>query len=92
MQWGQYLRQLSILRFELFPKLFRKLLVYLKGEKYFNELSMLLPVLWANIEPDEDVSDGLEEEEGHHREHREEGEEVPGIRILYSSKEIDIGE
>ena len=63
-----------------------------EGKKYFNEFSMLLPVLWANVEPDEDVSDGLEEEEGHHREHREEGEEVPGVRILYSSKEIDIGE
>ena len=61
-------------------------------EKYFYEPFMLLPVLWANIEPDEDVSDGLEEEEGDHREHREEGEKVPGIRILYSSEEIDIGE
>ena len=32
MQSDQYRPQLSILQFELFPKLFRKLLVYLKGK------------------------------------------------------------
>ena len=39
--------------------------------------SVGLPVLWANVEPDEYVGDGLEQEEGHHGEHGQEGEKVP---------------
>ena len=35
------------------------------------------PVLWSNVEPDEDVSDGLEEKKRNNREHWQEGEEMP---------------
>jgi hypothetical protein len=35
------------------------------------------PVLRLDIEPDKDVGDGLEEEEGDHGEHGQEGEQVP---------------
>ena len=35
-----------------------------------------LPGLWLYVEPYEDVGDGLEEEEGDHGEHRQEGEQM----------------
>jgi hypothetical protein len=35
------------------------------------------PVLGLDIEPDEDVGDSLEEEEGDYGEHGQEGEQVP---------------
>ena len=35
-----------------------------------------------NVEPDEDVGDGLEEEEGDDRKHGQEGEEVPEFKIV----------
>jgi hypothetical protein len=43
---------------------------------YWNE-EACSPVLGLDIEPDEDVGDGLEEEEGDHGEHGQEGEQVP---------------
>ena len=45
-----------------------------------------LPVLWANVEPDEYVGDSLEEEEGHHREHGQEGEKVPAYWNIAESE------
>ena len=35
-----------------------------------------LPLLRLYVEPDEDVGDGLEEQERHHGEHRQEGQQV----------------
>jgi len=45
-------------------------------KKYWTE-EACSPVLRLDIEPDEDVGDGLEEEEGDHGEHGQEGEQVP---------------
>jgi hypothetical protein len=45
------------------------------------------PVLRLDIEPDEDVGDGLEEEEGDHGEHGQEGEQVPA----QEGKTLNIG-
>ena len=35
------------------------------------------PVLWSNVEPDEDVGDCLEKQKGNNGEHWQEGEEMP---------------
>ena len=38
------------------------------------------PVLWSNVEPDEDVGDGLEEKKRNNGEHRQEGEKMPEVK------------
>ena len=39
---------------------------------YVKKMLSASPVLWANVEPDEYVGDGLEEEEGDNRKHGQE--------------------
>ena len=39
------------------------------------------PVLWSNVEPDEDVGDCLEKKKGNNGEHWQEGEEMPEAMI-----------
>ena len=48
------------------------------GEQVLDELVLDKPWLGPDVEPDEDVCQGLEEEEWHQGEHRDEGEQVSG--------------
>ena len=49
-----------------------------RWEEVLDKLVLHEPGLSSNVEPNEDVCEGLEEKEGYQGEHRDEREEVPG--------------